>query len=137
MKQIFILKEPINKISSPEDLFKKIKKIKVDFEQENFILICLNTANQIIKSEIVFKGALSECIISPQTIFKKALKCNAKSIIIGHNHPSKNLNPSQEDRQIYKILKEGAKLLNIQILDNIIFNKKEFYSFNSEGLKDE
>jgi DNA repair protein RadC len=56
------------------------------------------------------------------------LLCNASKIIIAHNHPSNNLNPSQEDLNIYDKLKEGGELLGIKVLDNIIFNKKGFYS---------
>jgi len=134
MKQLFILKEPKGKISSPTEVFKKIQKINIDFNQENFILIGLNTSNQIILKEVVFKGIIDSCIISNQTIFRKALLKNCAKIIIAHNHPSNNLNPSQEDKEIYKRVKEGGEVIGIKVLDNIIFNKKEFYSFNeSEG----
>ena len=133
MKQIFILKEGKN-ITSPNDLFNKIKKFKIDHSQENFILIYLNTKNKIIGSEVLFKGGVNSCIIDPKIIFRKALsKKNINSLIIAHNHPSKNLKPSDEDKHIYEILKKGGKILDLKVLDSIIFNKKEYYSLNVEN----
>jgi DNA repair protein RadC len=132
MKEVLILQESKGKIKSPSDLFKRIKKIKVDYEQENFLLICLNSQNQVIKSKILFKGGLSACMIEPQTLFREALKYNSAHIIIAHNHPSNNLNPSSEDRDIFEKLMKAGEVLNLPILDSIIFNKKEFYSMENE-----
>jgi DNA repair protein RadC len=116
------------KIKSPEGIFKNIKRINIDYKQENYILICLNTNNKVLKSIALFKGGLDACLISPQTIFRTALKYNSAKIIIAHNHPSGNLNPSQEDLEIYNRIKDAGDLLQIKVLDNIIFNKKGFYS---------
>ena len=133
MKEILIIKEPIDKIQSASDLFKRIKKIKIDYNQENFILICLNTKNQILKSEVLFMGGLNGCLIDPKVIFRKALLNNSNRIIIGHNHPSNCLKPSEEDEDIYRVLKDLGERLDLRVLDNIIFNKKEFYSFQEGG----
>lgn len=132
MEQILILREPKGKIDSPEDLFKKIKKIKIDYSQENFLIICLNAKNQVIKTEVAFKGGLSECLIEPKTLFRKALLNNSARIIIAHNHPSKSLIPSFEDRDIYRKLKEAGEIINLPVVDSIIFNEKQFYSLNTE-----
>ena len=93
MKQIFILKEKIGVITQPSDIFNKIKKINIDFKQENFIVLYLDTKNKLIKSEVLFKGGLNGCLIDPKTIFRNALLNNANSIIIAHNHPSGSLEP--------------------------------------------
>lgn len=132
MKEILILKEKksINNIQNSKDLFNKIQKINIDYSQENFLLVCLNTTNKILYTENVFKGGLNACLICPKTLFRKALLKNSNSIIIAHNHPSKNLNPSNEDIQIYKDLKEIGDILGLTVLDSIIFNKNEFYSLN-------
>ncbi len=130
MEQILILKEPKGKIENSTDLFKKIQKIKIDYAQENFLLICLNTSNQVIKSEVLFKGGIDACLIEPRTLFRKALLVDSSKIIIAHNHPSRNLKPSQEDREIYEKLKEAGNVINLPVIDCIIFNKKEFYSLN-------
>lgn len=130
MKEILILKEPIGKITEAKQVFNKVKKINVDYTQENFIILCLNTKNQIIKAEVLFKGGLDACLIDPKIIFRYALLNNSSKIIIAHNHPSKSLEPSNEDRNIYKKLKDLGEELDLKVLDSIIFNKKEFYSLD-------
>ena len=128
MQQVYILKEPKDKISLPSDLFKNIKKIDIDYDQENLILFCLNTKNQIIHSEILFKGGLNACFIDPKTIFRVALKHNSNSIIIAHNHPSGHLKPSDDDISAYRNMQKAGDILKLLCIDSIIFNKKEFYS---------
>ena len=128
MKQIYILKEPTNKINQAGDLFNKIKKINIDYTKENFIVFYLNTKNQVIHSEIVHMGGLDACIVDPKTIFRIALLKNSNGIIIAHNHPSNDLKPSTEDNDIFAMLKNAGDLISIKCLDSIIFNKKEFYS---------
>lgn len=134
MKEILVLKESNKKIKDAKDIFKNIKKINIDFGQENFLVFYLSSANELIDSEVLFKGGLSECLVSQQTLFRKALLNNSAKIIISHNHPSGNLKPSNEDISIYNRLKEVGDLIGISIIDNIIFNEDEFYSFSSEGL---
>lgn len=133
MKQLIQLNEPIGEVNKPTELFKKIKRINIDYKQENLIVFYLNAKNQVINKEILFKGGLDACLIDPKTLFRKALLKNALSVIICHNHPSSNLNPSTGDLEVYKRLKDAGKMLSICVLDSIIFNKKEFYSLNGGG----
>lgn len=128
MKQILVLREPIGKIKEASDIFKKVKKINVDYSQENFMVFALDTKNKIIESDVLFKGGLNACMIDPKTIFRFALINNADKIIIAHNHPSGDLKPSEEDKEIYKLISEMGELLTLKVLDSIIFNKKEFYA---------
>lgn len=128
MNQIFILKEPKNKISTPIELFKNVKKINIDYKQENLILLCLNTKNQVIHSEVLFKGGLNACNCDPKTIFRIALKHNSSSIMIAHNHPSGDIKPSSEDYSFFNRLKEAGNIISIRCLDSLVFNKKEFYA---------
>jgi DNA repair protein RadC len=132
MIQILEIKEPKGKIQSPEDLFKRIKRIRIDYSQENFLVIYLNTKNKVISSEVVFKGGLNSCLIDVKTLFRKALIKNSCKIIVAHNHPSKELTPSQEDLILFEKLKEMGDLLQLPVLDSIIFNKKEFYSLREK-----
>ncbi|MFH1644059.1 MAG: JAB domain-containing protein [bacterium] len=134
MKQILTLKENKGFTNSAE-VFKSIKKIDIDFKQENFLILCLNTKNKLIHSEVIFKGGLNACLICPKTLFRIALKYNSDKIIISHNHPSNDLNPSYEDIDVFKRLKKVGETIDIKVLDSIIFNKTEFYSFedNLEG----
>lgn len=132
MKELLILKESIGSIKEAGDIFKKIKKIKIDYEQENFIVFYLNNQNKLIKSKNVFKGGVNSCLVEPNTIFRNALKHNAIKIIIAHNHPTGDLTPSYEDKDIFKRLGEAGEVINIKVLDSIIFNKKEFYVMRKE-----
>ncbi len=133
MNQILVLNEPKGVIQSPSDLFNRVKKIKVEYTQENFILICLNTKNQVIDVKVLFKGGLSSCSVDPKIIFRHALLKNSNQIIIAHNHPSKVLIPSYEDKEVFNELNKIGEKLGLNVLDSIIFNKTQFYSLNSGG----
>ena len=128
MKQILILKEPIGSIRKTGDLFNKIKKININYEQENLILFTLDTKNVIINYRVIATGGLNSCICDPKTIFRYALKDNSNAIIIAHNHPSMDLKPSREDIEIFNNLKKAGEFLFLECLDSVIFNKNEYYS---------
>jgi DNA repair protein RadC len=116
------------KVQSGEDIFNKIKTININYEQENFIVFFLNNQNRILTEEILFKGGFESCLICPNTIFRKALLNNSNKIILAHNHPSNSLNPSSEDINIFQMLKSAGEIINIKVLDSIIFNKEGFFS---------
>ena len=89
--------------------------------------------NKVLSCENIFKGGLNACLICPKTLFRKALLKNAHKIIIAHNHPSKDLKPSSEDKEVYSRLKKAGEILTLKVIDDIIFNKTEFYSLNNEN----
>ena len=133
MNQIFEFKETKNKIKNASDLFGNIKKINLDYSRENVLLFCLDARNKLISKEVLFMGGLDCCTLDPKVIFRTALKKNAHGLIIAHNHPSGNLEPSKEDENITGILKDFGKMIGLRVLDSIIFNKKEFYSIPVGG----
>jgi len=116
------------KATSGEVIFNKIKELNIDYEQENFIVFYLNIQNRILSEEILFKGGYDSCLICPNTIFRKALLNNAHKIILAHNHPSDSLSPSNEDIDVFNKLKQAGDLIQIKVLDSVIFNKGGFYS---------
>lgn len=128
MKQILEIKEQANKIRGAADLFKQIDKVNIDFKQENLILVCLDTKNKVVHQEIMFKGGLSSCVVDSRIVFRTALKHNSSSIIVAHNHPSGDLTPSIEDKDVFNMIVEAGNIVGIKCLDSIIFNKKEFFS---------
>jgi DNA repair protein RadC len=136
MRQVLTIQEPQGSVKDASDLFNKVKKIDIDYTQENLVLVCLNTKNQVVDSKVLFKGGLDCCIIDPKILFRHALIKNSSKIIIAHNHPSGNLEPSYEDKDIYKRLKEIGETLGMPVLDSIVFNENEFYSLDSGGLND-
>ncbi len=82
----------------------------------------------------VSTGGISGTVADPKLIFVAALKAGASGMIVSHNHPSGNLTPSQADMELTRKLKEGGKLLEIQLLDHIIMTSESYYSFADEGL---
>lgn len=117
------------KITSPEDIADILIPILRDENKEQFIIICLNTANKIIRKEIISVGNLNSSIVHPREVFKVAVENNAASIILVHNHPSGNPEPSNEDISITKKLVEAGKMMEIPVYDHIIIAGNNYTSF--------
>ena len=101
---------------------------------EQFKIMLLNRANKVLGIFEVSTGGVSGTSADPKIIFAAALKGNASSIILAHNHPSGNLKPSEADLQITRKLKSGGCLLDISVLDHIILTVEGYTSFADEGL---
>lgn len=132
MKELIILDNNDGGINTPRKLFKMINEINIDYNQENFLVFYLDSRNKIINSEILFKGGLNSCLIDVKTLFRKALIHNSNAIIVAHNHPSNNIEPSDEDIEVFEELQKAGKLIQLEVLDSIIFNEKEFYSIDGQ-----
>ena len=98
--------------------------------QEEFKVLLLNRNNLVLGIYSLSKGGVSSTIVDAKLLFSVALKCNASSIIIAHNHPSGNLTPSESDKSITNKLKKAGQYLDITILDHLIVTKDDFFSFN-------
>jgi DNA repair protein RadC len=122
-------KNPVIKINSAKDVFNYFHEKLKNEKQENFYVLILNNANNIIKEELISKGILDSAIIHPREIFKPAIKNSASKIILIHNHPSGNPNPSKEDLEITKQLVEAGKLLDIKVLDHVIVGDENYWSW--------
>ncbi|NWF88980.1 MAG: DNA repair protein RadC [Ignavibacteriaceae bacterium] len=116
------------KITSPKDIAEFFIPILRDELKEKFIVVCLNSANKIIKYEAISIGSLNSSVVHPREIFKFAIENSSASIILLHNHPSGNLEPSNEDISITKKIVEAGKILNIEVLDHIIVAGNAFTS---------
>jgi len=103
-------------------------------KQEVLAAIYLNASGKALKFCILSQGGLTSTVADPRIIVKKALEENAVRIILGHNHPSGNLHPSEADQILTRKVKEGAKFLDILLLDHIIVTEKGYFSFADEGL---
>ncbi len=101
---------------------------------ESFYLICLNRSNRVLGYIKLSQGGLTGTVVDVRHIFAIALKANSCSIIVGHNHPSENLKPSEQDIQLTKKIKEVGKLLEIPLLDHIILTNESHFSFADEGI---
>ncbi len=97
--------------------------------KERFIIVCLNSANKIIKFETISIGSLNSSIVHPREIFKAAIENSSASLILLHNHPSGNSEPSNEDIAITKKITDAGKILDIPIFDHLIIAGETFTSF--------
>ena len=101
---------------------------------EQFKIMLLNKANKVLGILELSTGGVTGTIADPKLIFMAALKSNACNIILSHNHPSGNLQPSQADKEITRKIKSGGDLLDIKILDHVIVTREGYFSFADEGL---
>lgn len=131
IKRISAVKNNINKISCAEDVFNLFKDRLKDEKQEHFYVLLLNSKNHIIGEELISKGILDAAIIHPREVFKPAIKNSASKIILVHNHPSGDPNPSEEDLDITEKLIKSGEEIGICVLDHVIVGKEEFWSKRS------
>ncbi|MEN8156064.1 MAG: DNA repair protein RadC [Bacteroidota bacterium] len=121
-------------IKSSETVFSLFHPLLGDLDHEEFWLLMLNRANKILGRFKVSQGGLSGTVIDTRIILKKALDNLASSIIVCHNHPSGNNQPSDADVKITEKLKKAAEMLEIKLLDHVIIADKSYFSFADEGL---
>ena len=110
-----------NKITSSRDVFLILSPQFSDLLHEEFWILLLNKANKVLNKVLISKGGQSATVVDAKVIFKAALEHNASSIILAHNHPSGNLKPSQADLDLTKKLKSAGNLLDINVLDHLVF----------------
>jgi len=116
------------KITFPADVLPLIQHY-ADRKQEHFICIALNGANEVIASRVVTIGLVNKTQVHPREVLADPLNDRASAIIIAHNHPSGGVMPSNEDVEITRKLKSAGETLGIKLLDHIIFDRKNYYSF--------
>ncbi|NQU78626.1 DNA repair protein RadC [Candidatus Woesearchaeota archaeon] len=119
-------------INCSKDVFAIYHSRLSELDREIFMVLHLDTRNQLINDEIISIGTLNEAIIHPREVFKSAIKQSANSVILVHNHPSGDPSPSPEDEEITRIIREAGDLLKIKVLDHIIIGKNKFYSFTED-----
>ncbi len=104
-------------------------------DRENLVVLMLNSKNEIIGTNVVSQGSLNRSIACMREVFKPAITANAGAIILGHNHPTGNCCPSEEDRLVTNMVRDAGELLDIPLLDHIIVGQDgTHYSFHDNGL---
>ncbi|MGK0550943.1 RadC family protein [Enterococcus faecalis] len=121
------------KISSSHQLAQRLIQEMKGLQQEHLICIYLNTKNEVIRQETVFKGSLNQSIAHPREVFCGAVKYAAARILLAHNHPSGNPVPSQQDIQFTKRMEECGEMMGIQVLDHIIIGDDSYISLKEEN----
>lgn len=120
-------------ITEPKHVLPLLSDI-ISKQQEYFICISLNGANEVIEKRLVTVGLLNNCQVHPREVFADVITDRAASVIFAHNHPSGELNPSRSDLHIHEQLTQAGKILGINIIDHIIISKRGYYSFQENGL---
>lgn len=121
-------------IKDPEAVVKAIRASIKDKAKEHFKLILLNPRNKIIGISTISIGTLNASLVHPREVFKDAITHSAASVVLAHNHPSGDPEPSEDDLKITQKLVESGKILGIEVLDHIVIGKNNFCSFKERGL---
>ncbi|MBI4009021.1 DNA repair protein RadC [Candidatus Roizmanbacteria bacterium] len=126
-------KKESTQIITPKDIWSELKEIRSK-GKEYFVAFYLDMRNQVIKREIVSIGTLNASLVHPREVFEPAVKHLAAQIILSHNHPSGEAEPSDEDVELTKRLIEAGKILGIEIIDHVIVTDKDYLSLKEKGI---
>ncbi|NDP38554.1 MAG: DNA repair protein RadC [Rhodoferax sp.] len=121
-----------SRIEAPADLLPHVRHY-ADRKQEHFLCASINGANEILNIRVVSIGLIDRSPVHPREVFADALADRAAAIIVAHNHPSGGVEPSHSDNQVTAQLKAAGEILGIELLDHIIFNRVEYFSFLEAG----
>lgn len=119
-------------VSSSKNVFILMQPIIGELPHEEFWVLFLNNSNKVIHKTQLSKGGITHTVVDVRLLFKTALEFGAVSIILVHNHPSGNLSPSASDKAITQKIKSAGENLDIKLLDHLIINEKDYYSFADE-----
>lgn len=122
------------KISSSSSVFELMQPKIGEIPHEEFWILYLNNSNKVIQETSLSKGGITGTLVDVRLAFKQALNLVATSLILVHNHPSGNLNPSAADKQLTQKFKIAGESLDIKVLDHIIITEKSYFSFADEGI---
>lgn len=122
-------------ISAPKNAYDIAKEVGMDENaEEEFWIMCLDTKNKPCGFHMISRGSLNSSIVHPREVFKRALLNNAASIMLYHNHPSGNPEPSQQDIETTKRLRDAGDIIGIQVLDHLILGDGTYCSLKERGL---
>ncbi len=122
-----------DKIIHSREAFEIFKSLMGDLPYEEFWILLLNRSNRVLRKIRISEGGVSGTVVDPKKVFKTCLDNQACSIILGHNHPSGNINPSEADSKLTKKLRDCGLMLDVDVLDHIIIGDDRYYSFADDG----
>ena len=125
---------PRVRVHGPEDIVKHYAQLFSDKTQELFAVFCLSSSHNVLGFEIVTKGTLNSSLVHPREVFRFGIVSSAAAIIVAHNHPSGNHEPSQEDIAVTRQLVDAGKTIGIPVHDHLIFADGAYTSMAERGL---
>lgn len=120
--------------STSEDVSKYFQPLMCNLSKEVFKIVLLNSQNRMMKDVTISEGSLTASVVHPREVFKPAIRESAASIILVHNHPSGDVEPSRNDKEITKKLVSAGEIIGIGVLDHIIIGKSAYFSFCDSNL---
>ena len=127
-ERVLRTKEVFVQIGSPKDVYNLLKYDMMDLKQEVLIVLYLDVKTNLIAKKQVFVGSLNQSLIHPREVFKYAVKYSAHSIILVHNHPSGDPEPSNHDYDVTRRFEEAGEMLQLKVLDHVIIAKDKYLS---------
>jgi DNA repair protein RadC len=121
-------------ITGSQSAFEVFQPYFQDLSNEEFWILHLNRGNRVLLCENISKGGMAGTVVDPKVVYRRALELQSAAIVVAHNHPSGNLQASQQDIDITKKLVNAGKMLEISFLDHLIIHDNAFYSFADEGM---
>ena len=115
-------------IKTPQAACRQVREMLADKDREHFVALHLDGKHRVVSAEVVSVGTLTSSLVHPREVFKGAILANSAAIICAHNHPSGDVQPSVEDRQVFDRLKEAGELLGISLLDFLIVSEEDMWS---------
>lgn len=125
-----------DRMSSPGDVYERMRFTLRDLPHEEFHVLLLNTQNEILRDLQVTRGTLDASLVHPREVFKPAIAESAAAVVLVHNHPSGDPTPSAEDREVTRQLRGAGRVLGIDVLDHVIVGEGRYTSFVEKGLWD-
>ncbi len=120
-------------ILSPKDIWLLCADIK-DSKKEHLVAFYLDTQNRLMERQIISVGTLDSSLVHPREVFEPAIRLHASSIIVAHNHPSNKTDPSLQDIEVTKRLKQAGEILGVDLQDHVIISSKDLYSLKKEKM---
>jgi DNA repair protein RadC len=122
-----------DKIVSSQDAYRIFQNVIQDIPYEEFWILLLNRANRVVNKVRISEGGVAGTVVDPKKVFKVAIENYSPAILLGHNHPSGNCTPSEQDLRLTRQLVDAGKLIDILVLDHIVVGNDQYYSFSDEG----
>ena len=135
-KVSFVAEKSLGIITKAEETVPILRSIftTLDADQDHFVILSRSAKNKVTGYKIISSGGKTQCLVDPAIVFRSAIVLGAVNIILAHNHPSGDSEPSVQDKELTKRLKSGGEILNIPILDHIILGCKTEYSFTEQKI---
>ena len=133
LHELSLCASEVKRITNPADIVPHFARFARQ-TQENFFVATLDGSHSVIKVHALTRGLVNRTMIHPREVFRAAIRDNAVSVILGHNHPSGNLEPSPEDLEITRRISEAGKIVGIEVLDHVIVSRNGFASLRESGI---